>query len=150
MYGILAEDRSDAATLKVIVRRLLADSSFPIRAKGFDGSGELLRKGANQLRLFRDLGCTRFIVCHDADGIDPAPKFDLVRSKIVRASQLENASCILVPVQKLEAWILADIESAAQIFSSWQPTAIDNPERIANPKEHLEKLSRDAKHKAAL
>ena len=75
MYGILGEDKSDVATLRVLVRRLAQDESLPVSGKGYSGAGELLRKAAKQLNLFKALhSCERFIVCHDADGPDPEPK----------------------------------------------------------------------------
>ena len=148
MYGILGEDDSDVATLKVLVRRLAKDESLRIKGKGYSGAGELLRKGAKQLNLLKVLhSCKRFIVCHDADGPDPEPKHALVNERIVKCSEVSDACCILIPVQELEAWILADIESAVNVFPSWRPAAIQNPEKIASPKEHLEKLSRDDKQR---
>ena len=134
MYGILGENESDVGTLKVLVRRLARDESLPVKVKGFGGAGEMLRKGAKYLRLFNSLHrCVRFIVCHDADGLDPNPKARLVTERIVKPSGVGEGCCVVVPVQELEAWILADIECATNIFSSWKPLAIGNPERIANP-----------------
>ena len=148
MYGILGEDDSDVATLRTLVRRLAQDESLPIRGKGYGGSGEMLRKGSKQLDLFKRLySCERFIVCHDADGPDPEPKRTLITERIVKPSGITDACCILVPVQELEAWILADIECAVNLFSSWRPAPIQNPEKIVSPKEYLEKLSRDSKQR---
>jgi hypothetical protein len=147
VYGILGEHASDTATLKVLVRRL-AGAPVKIKGKGYSGCAEMLRKGARQLRLFQNLGYSRFIVCHDADGPDPAPAREKVASKIIRPSGIRTDCCIVVPVQELEAWILADIECAVKIFPSWKPAAIDNPERIENPKEYLERLSRDSRQKS--
>ena len=63
MYGILGEDKSDVATLKVLVRRLAHDDSVSIKTKGYGGCGEMLRKGGKQLKLFVRLGCNRLILC---------------------------------------------------------------------------------------
>ena len=147
MYGILGEASSDVATLVVLIRRLADDHRLKIKPKGYDGCGEMLRKGANQLQLFRRLGCNRFIVCHDSDGPDPAPKRREVQNRIVKPSGVGDDCCIVVPVQELEAWILADIECACKIFPSWRPLAIQNPEGISRPKEYLEKLSRQSSHR---
>ena len=147
MYGILGEDSSDVATLKVLVRRLAGDESLTIKVQGYSGCAQMLRKGARQLRLFQNLGCTRFIICHDADGPDPKPNRERVRNRIISPSGISNNYCIVVPVQELEAWILADIECATNIFSSWKPNAIQNPESISSPKEHLEKLSRTSRQR---
>ena len=44
--------------------RLAQDESLPIKGKGYGGSGEMLRKGAEQLKLFKALhSCEHFIVC---------------------------------------------------------------------------------------
>jgi hypothetical protein len=145
VYGILGEDDSDVQTLKVLVKRLAGNESLRVKTKGYGGCGEMLRKGARQLQLFRSLNMTRFIVCYDADGPDPEPKRQLVVRKIAEPSGLESGWCVVVPVQELEAWILADIECAVNIFPSWRPSPIDNPEAIPEPKEFVEKLSRDSR-----
>jgi hypothetical protein len=147
VYGILGEDESDAQTLKVLVTRLAGGQRLTVRPKGYGGGGKLLRDGARDLKAFRMLGLTRFIVCHDADGPNPQPTRDLVMQRIVRPSGLTEDCCIVIPVQELEAWILADIGCASKIFPSWRPSPIENPETIAKPKEYLEKLSRDGKHR---
>jgi hypothetical protein len=140
MYGILAEDDSDAQTLSVLVKRLVGSDSIRVDAWGYGGSGRLLKDGAKDLRLLRAQGIRKFIVCHDADGPDPRPKRDLVMQKIVGPSGLTKQYCIVVPVQELEAWILADIESASKVFGSWRPAPVQNPEGIRKPKEHIERL----------
>ncbi len=143
MYGIMGENLSDVETLTVLIHRLAHSDSLQVKKKGYNGCGEMLRKGAKQLALFKAQNCSRFIVCHDADGPDPKPKYELVRGRIVEPAGMNKHVCILIPVQELEAWILADIECAAKIFASWLPSPIHNPERIARPKERLEQLSRD-------
>lgn len=142
MYGILGESRSDVDTLKALVRRIAANEFLSIKAKGYEGCGEMLRKGATQLQLFAKLGCSQFIVCYDSDGKDPVERRKTVDDQIVKPSRTSQPCCIVVPVQELEAWILADIECAQRVFDSWNPMPISNPEAIASPKEHLEKLSR--------
>jgi len=145
VYGILGEDQSDVETLKVLVRRLAGQETLRVKTKGYGGCAEMLRKGARDLRYLKALHCTRFIVCHDADDPDPQIKRDVVNQKIVAPSGIDNGVCIIVPVQELEAWILADIECASNIFTSWKPSPIQNPESIAGPKKYLEKLSRDSR-----
>jgi len=145
VYAILGEDRSDANTLRVLVRKLANNDSLKVTPKGFRGGSEMLRKGAMELRRLRRRGCTRFIICHDADGPDPGPKRELVRNQVVEPSGVAGQCCIVIPVQELEAWILANIECATKVFPSWVPKPIDNPEGIPKPKEHLEGLSKGSK-----
>ena len=90
-----------------------------------------------------DLGYTKFIVCHDADGPDPAISHEKVMKRIVEPSGLAASTCVLIPVQELEAWLLADVKAVTRIFTSWKPKAVAKPESIPSPKEHLERLSED-------
>jgi len=147
VLGILGEDNSDVESLKVIVRRLRKDESISIKGKGYDGCGQLLRKGARQLELLAELGCSHFIVCYDSDGHSPLSRFNEVVERVVKPAGVMEKSCIVIPVEELEAWLLADIEAVVNVCKSWRPGPIPNPERIPSPKEHLEKLSRDSKHR---
>jgi len=149
VYGVLGEDKSDVETLKVLIRKLANNEKIAIKTKGYRDCGEMLKNGKKQLNLFKNLGCCRFIVCYDADCEKPEKRYQQVVECIITPSGLKNEAiiCILIPVQEIEAWILADIEAITQIFKNWQPKSISNPESIHNPKEHLEKLSRDAKGK---
>lgn len=144
MYAILAEDSSDAETLRVLVRRLAGNPKLPIKSKDFDGCSALLRKASRELELFHRLGCRRFVVCADSDSHDPGP----------RLKELEEAVhgcgvapvCLVVPVQELEAWILADVQAVRKVITSWiDDKALDfpNPEGIKDPKEHLERTIRN-------
>jgi hypothetical protein len=132
--------------LAEIIRRLRADPRTPIRGKGYSGAGELLKKGANQLRAYIEQGCSHFVVCYDADGPDPSLHQAEVQTRIVGPARVEDRCCIVIPVQEIEAWILADVEAASKIFTSWRPKPVENPENIPSPKEYLEKLCRADKN----
>jgi hypothetical protein len=149
VYGVIAEDPSDIETLRVLIRRLSNNSGLPLKGKGYSGCGEMLNKGASQLKLFARLGCKRFIICYDADGPDAMARRQAVVEKIIIPSGLPQTSCLaLVPVQEIEAWILADIHQAVpHVIPSWKPDEVSNPEGIASPKEHLEHLSRGSNKK---
>ena len=142
MYGILGEDDSDIQTLRVLIRRLANDETLPIRGKGFDGCGKLLKDGWKFLKTLPELGCTRFIIAHDADQNDAGEIKRKLKDKIIKLSGLKSSICLLVSVQEIEAWLLADIEAVSNIFKQWQPKPELNPESIVHAKEYLEKLSR--------
>lgn len=143
VYAVLGEDDSDAQTLKVLVRRLANDDHLPIKCKSFSGYGEMLRKGRRCIDVLERLGCTHAVVCCDADGPDGASRRREITEKIVATTRLAAKCGIVVAVQELEAWILADISAVRHLFSSWCPEALSGePERVSSPKEYLEKLSR--------
>ena len=146
MYGVIGEDKSDTESLKTLIRRITGNNSLVVKTKGYSGCGQMLRKGARQLLLFSDMGLTRFIVCYDADGPEPSERYDEALAKIVKPSKLEDC-CITIPVQELEAWILADLAAVTNIFTSWKPQSHSNPESVKDPKEHIERLSRSANGK---
>lgn len=141
---MLAEDRSDVETLTVLIRRLAGNNSVPVRQKGYSGCSEMLRKGARQLQLFRDLGgCQRYVVCYDSDRDDPATRHKRLIDEVIKPSGLTAPICALVPIQEIEAWILADVNAVTKVITGWVPNKeIHHPESIKDPKEHLEKMSR--------
>lgn len=145
MYGVIGEDPSDVETLKVLIRRLANNERVRVFTKGYAGCGEMLRKGASQLKLFSEKGAVRFIVCYDADRARPEDRELEARRKIwnkaVDAGVGGNC-CIVVPVQELETWILADLSSVSKVIRSWAPQDVASPELINDPKEYLERLSR--------
>lgn len=148
MYGVLGEDKSDVSTLKVLIRRLAGNESLTIHGKGFDGCAQLMRKGAVHLSMFarKPINCQKFVVCYDADGQDPTARRNEVVSKVFAASGIDAKCCAVIPVQELEAWILADLSAVSKVIKSWAPTEnFPNPEMQASPKELLERLSRDSR-----
>ncbi|MBP6187389.1 MAG: DUF4276 family protein [Azonexus sp.] len=145
MYGVIGEDPSDVETLKVLIRRLANNEKLPVFVKGYSGCGEMLRKGASQLKLFAGKGVVRFVVCYDADRGNPVARELEARQKVwdkALADGIHGECCIVVPIQELEAWILADLSSVSKVITSWTPKDVSSPELINDPKEHLERLSR--------
>jgi hypothetical protein len=141
VYGVLGEDPSDVEMVRVLIRRIADNKAVRVSIKGYEGCAQMLRKGATQLVLFRELGCKWFIVVYDADGPEWQPRYREVLDRIVKPSGVQ-AFAIIIPVQEIEAWVLADVECASRIFTGWRPDSVPNPENITNPKEYLERLSR--------
>lgn len=145
MYGVIGEDQSDVETLKILIKRLAKNEKLPVYTKGYAGCGEMLRKGAAQFKLFSSKGAVRFVVCYDADRQKPGDRELEARQKVwdkALAAGVNGECCIVVPVQELEAWILADLSSVSNVISSWTPKDEKSPELINDPKEYLERSSR--------
>jgi len=143
VYCIIGEDKSDVNTLKVIVRRIAGDKSIPVQGKGYNGAPEMLRKAAKQMNAFQSTGCRKFVVAYDSDGEDAKERFATVVECVIDKAKLEGPCCILIPVQEIEAWILADLPAVTNVISGWSPTeSFANPENQDDPKELLESLSK--------
>lgn len=145
MYGIFGEDQTDFLTLKEIVWELKKkDYSLPIRGQGFGGCGNLLKSCSRSMKLLYEVGCRRFIICVDADGRKPDDMRREVDAFVIKPAGLgaDAVRFVAVPVQMVEAWILADLESAHKMFTSWRPDEVKSPESYPDPKHELEKRSR--------
>jgi hypothetical protein len=143
VYVVLGEAKSDAETIKALVLRLAGRPKTRVNAVGANGCGDLLNTGARRLRALRDLGWRRFVISYDADNHDPKERRAEVVRTIAEPAQITEDCCIVIPVQEIEAWILADIEAVSKVFPSWRPKPTKrNPETIASPKEYLESQSR--------
>jgi hypothetical protein len=137
MFAVLAEDPSDADTLVALVRGIIGQTQLKVRQKGFGGCGELRIKAPRYIKLFAELGATRFIICHDSDGKNPAD----IRAKVEAAIKKKGCStykhAVVVPVEELEAWMIADEEAIARVIPSLTIKAVKRPESIQSPKEWL-------------
>ncbi len=140
--AVLAEARSDADTMVVIIKRLLGNPRLSIMSKGFSGCGELRRKGTSHIRQFSARGAKRFVICHDADGPDPEPARQQVHKHIVAPAGVDQNACIIIPVQELEAWIIADEAAIQKVIPSFSLPAVFQPESQTSPKEWLVRQSR--------
>jgi Domain of unknown function (DUF4276) len=144
LYAIIAEDKSDVETLTALIRLIAGSQSIPIKGKGYGGCAEMLRKGARQIRAFHDAGsCQRFVICYDSDRASPDARHKELIDKVIVPSNVNAPMCALIPIQEIEAWILADVKAVTKIITGWVPDKnIGNPEDIVDPKEYLEKMSR--------
>jgi hypothetical protein len=148
MFAILGEDKSDVEMLCTLVRRIAKKPNLPVKKMGYMGCAELLIKGAKQIKAYSKIGCTRFIICYDSDRSRASDRYSSIIDKIIRKSEVTAEFCALVPVQEIEAWILADLASVTKIIPSWKPSkGLNSPEFQNDPKEYLERLSRNAQHK---
>lgn len=143
-FGILAEDISDAETLEVIIKRV-GGNVAPVRVKKHNahGGGNLFRKGARYLQNFRNLGATHFIVCHDADGGNEKAKQirDKIMRMVVKPAACERV-CVVIPIQELEAWLIADHHAIMSVIPTLKLQEVKHPEKQNGPKEWIVNQSR--------
>ncbi len=133
--------------LRTIIERLgtTAKGVPRVKEKGYNGCGELMKHGARDLKAFAKMNYARFVVCFDADLGCPRLKRTEIIEKIIKPSKLSLPICVLVPVQEIEAWILADVGALGKLFPTWRGrlNPIASPELIRDPKEHLRRLVLD-------
>ena len=142
MFAVLAEDRSDAESLVVLIRRISGMDNATIHRKGFNGCGELCRKAWCHIQDFTRKGARRFIICHDSDGANPGAVKQKVRDALAAKIQVPDDCCIVVPVQELEAWIIADEAAITKAIPSLVIKLVSQPESVPSPKEWLVDESR--------
>jgi Domain of unknown function (DUF4276) len=141
MYAVIAEDPSDFETLKALIKRISGNPSTSIKGKGYSGCAEMLRKGAS---LFDSLNaCTRYIICYDSDRDTVENRLQAIKEVFSR-TKAKGEFCALIPKQEIESWILADLQSISKVIPSWRPTKeFHHPEEVDDPKEFVERLSRE-------
>ena len=134
--GIIAEDISDFDSLTKLIPKIKKDNYVFRKALG-KGCGRLRSKGHRFSKVLRDQGCARLIIIRDSDGKDVGKLKEEIRNAIDPAPIDDHV--IVIAVQELESWLLADIKAVHQVFSSRRrpPKEIASPERISGPKEYL-------------
>lgn len=147
MFAILAEDGSDKEVLTHIVRRFFGNEGLTIKGKGYDGCGALIRKGARDIKAWAAMGIDRFIICHDADANAPQEIRRKIEASVVTAANFKGVHCIAIPVEEIEAWLIADEVAINQVIPSFRFAGHPHPEQISNPKEWLISQSRKANGK---
>jgi hypothetical protein len=137
MFAVLGEDSSDADAVAVLVKRISNSHNQKILKKGFKGCGDLRRKSCRVIQELANRGATRFISCHDADGLDPDKIRQEVRTVLAEKGCRGLDSEIIVPVQEIEAWIVADEQAIAHVIKSLSIRIVGRPESLPSPKEWL-------------
>lgn len=152
-YGIIGEADSDVLTLKELVARLherlgLAKPGFETR--GFGGCAKLLRSGAKQLELYEAADCERLVV-YDADRDDPAARRRKALTEVVEPAKLTVPCFVCVPVQEIEAWLLADTAAVTRVVPRCRDLPeYASPEHQNDPKEELKRICRDPKTRKSI
>lgn len=153
MIGILGEHQSDCEFLDCMMRRLSAKPNLRVSKRSFSGCGNLLRDGWKFVRssLVYDRS-HRFVVAIDADQKDPAERFTTVVNRVLIAGGIDgdaiSHNCVVVPVQMIEAWLLADVTSLRErMFRNMKLSDHANPESLSDPKHVLINASKQSNGK---
>lgn len=134
--GIIAEDASDFNSLVALIPKIKSGKYVFKKALG-KGCGRLRSKSHRFGTVLRDQGCTELIVMRDSDGANVRS----LREEISAALEPSpiGKHVIILAVQELESWLLADIKAVHQVFSTNKkiPKEIAEPELIDDAKGFL-------------
>lgn len=144
--GVIGEDETDCATIRVLIRRLAGERT-PVKLRFGGGCAEIFRKASAWMHELARAGCSKVIVVHDLD-LDPRNgELNDERAlrerlqKLPHPASLERLVCI--PVEELEAWFWSDPGVLAKVARR-EVAAVTSPHTIRRPKEKLQMLSRNA------
>jgi hypothetical protein len=91
-------------------------------------------------------GAKVVFVFHDLDRANSDELRKTLTEKI-GASKTRGRACIIIPIEEIEAWLLADEDAINKSFSRPFISEIASPERIKSPKEFIERKSKAANGK---
>jgi hypothetical protein len=134
--GIIAEDSSDVEVVAIILRKLAPRKAFAIKRFVGNGCGKLKGKCHVWAEQLSASGCSVLLLVHD---------LDRQNLKELRGSLEKSlAPCplakylIVIPVEEIEAWLLADPAAVREVFKLKRlPKVPANPETINDPKGRL-------------
>ncbi|MGD9504981.1 MAG: DUF4276 family protein [Syntrophobacteraceae bacterium] len=146
--GIMAEDKSDIDTLVALARRI-TDADFQVKSYAAKGCGKLKKQFARIAESWMSVSTDYIVVCHDLDSCDANSlkrlKEELEAKVRHMPKRQRDCLCIVIPIQEIEAWLLADVEPLKKRFRNIGISEAPSPEAIASPKEYIEKASRDSR-----
>jgi hypothetical protein len=148
-FGILAEDATDSAVVRTIIRRCL-HAGVPVKPHDGKGCARLRKKAERWMRQLANEGFRNVILVHD---LDRDPETGALNHEAGLRHELERIEpppgverLICIPVEELEAWFWADPDVINQVGrGSGKPAT--SPHLVQRPKEALMRLSRAANGK---
>lgn len=139
--GLIAEDQSDRAVLEAVIRKALPMSEVAFEHVRARGDGEIIARWEKLVGLLAPVDCV--VLCIDADGrslgADPLSSF---RTRVKRAGLLP-----VIPVQKIEGWLLADDGAVRKVTGHRAFRAIANTETNSDPKKVLKRTVRSGRRR---
>lgn len=139
LIGVIAEDDTDIEVIKLIIGKYIPRNDFKIKKFVGNGCGKLRNKCSVWAQNLFAVGCDHVFVFHDLDRHTENDLRKLLERK-VPIKEFPN-SLIVIPVEEIEAWLLADSIAIKQVFSIKEDIKpIKDCEKINAPKEELGRI----------
>lgn len=145
--GVLAEDRTDCATLGVLIRRIVEQAggnTVKISRYFTGGCSHLRRKAKTGMAGFAEEGCSAVVLLHD---LDRNPHNGELNDESVLRGKLKTIPVpsgvellVCIPVEEIEAWFWSDPGVVREVGRD-KGQAHASPHLLKKPKEALIKLS---------
>jgi hypothetical protein len=131
--GLILEGEYDQAVIPVLLKRCRDGVRVATRLCKGSVAGKSPGFVTELRRTYRP---EKVLVVSDADGHEPSKVISRIESRL--AKNHRATTTILVIVEMLEAWLIADPKALENVLRVKKSFA--SPERIRQPKEELEKL----------
>jgi len=145
-FGLIVEGQYDEMAIGGLIPRF-APADVEIVARPCGSKVQLMRRFSGFLEEFRYIKngshVDKALVVRDADGKDPLRLLETMRSKISGHTYPFPVQLVVI-VEELEAWLLADEASLAGIIGK-RVRRTPNPEGLHDPKEQLKRLLSEGK-----
>ncbi len=147
--GIIAEDDSDVAAAKVLIRRLAKSDNIGFKKFVGQGCGRIKRKCQSWANTLKIKGCRYLVLIHDLD----RNNLDALRTNLEAAISPSPIMpyLICIPIEEMEAWWLSDPQAIRKALNlQVTPKIKGHPQSIASPKEHIGTLVRQCSNKTKI
>ena len=146
VFGVIAEDKSDVAVIREILSMYFESQSFSLKHYAKGGCGKVKRKCSSWAKNLHMRGCQIIIIVHDRDKNNVNYLQKDLKNRI-EAANIDNY-LIVIPIQEIEAWLLADPGALMAAFNLRErPKIVADTESIDSPKYYLRKLMRSRYNK---
>lgn len=139
--GLIAEERNDVDVIYELTCKVVQENQFSLLHFIGHGCGKVRRKCNAWTQNLFDRGCSCVVLVHDRDRW---AENDLRTALEVELARVDSKrTLVVIPVEELEAWLLADPPAIMAAFNMQRPPKIPRwPEKIPSPKEYLAALVR--------
>ncbi len=145
-FGLVVEGIYDQEVLTELIQKC-AISEAKVIGRPCGNKAQLMKKFLGHLEEFRHTkkgsNLDKALIIRDADNKGPGELINRMQSKISNRHYPFPVK-LLVIVQELEAWLLADEDAVSAITGKKAPKT-QNPEKLSDPKQRLKNVLSDAK-----